>query len=55
MWKSAQGEKFNLYFSRVFANINKTFILGGGPGTGLSYYEVCTVSSYFLISLDPKP
>ena len=40
MWNSAQQEKFSFCSSRVFSYINKTFILAGGLGTGLSFYGV---------------
>ena len=37
VWNGAQGERFNFCFSRVFASINKAFILAGGLGAGLSF------------------
>ena len=41
MWNSGQREKFNFYFSKEFsASVNRTFILAGGMGTGLSFYGV---------------
>ena len=35
IWNSALREKFNFYFSAVFASIDKIFILGGKIGTRL--------------------
>ena len=32
-------EKFNFCFQEFFASINKIFILAGGLGTRLSFYE----------------
>ena len=40
MWNSALWEKLNLFFSTVFAIINKILILAGGLGNRLSFYEV---------------
>ena len=40
VWNSALRKKFNFYFSRFFASINKIFILTGGMGTRLLFYEV---------------
>ena len=51
MWNSALREKFDFLFSRVFGSINKTFILAGRLGTRLLFYEIWTLSWYFLISL----
>ena len=43
---SALQEKFNF----CFASINNIFILAGGLGTRLLFYEVLKLSWYFLIS-----
>ena len=44
-WKnSGLREKFNFVFSRVFASINKIFILAGGLGTRLLFYKVLRLS-----------
>ena len=40
MWNNAQREKFNFFFQEFFASFDKTFILAGGLGTRLSFYEV---------------
>ena len=37
-------------FQGFSASIDGAFILAGGLGTGLSFFEVWTVSRYFLIS-----
>ena len=37
-------EKFNSVFQEFSSSINKTFILSGGLGTRLSFYEV-----FFLV------
>ena len=40
MWNSALREKFNFFFQEFFASIDKIFILVGGLGAGLSFFEV---------------
>ena len=52
---SALPGKFNLYFSGVFPNIDKIFILGRRLSTRLWFYQVLRFSWYFLISSDPHP
>ena len=44
LWNSALWEKFYFCFSRV------VFILAGRLGTRLSFFELYSLSSYFLIS-----
>ena len=39
-WNSALPENFKVYFSRVFAGINKIFILPIKMGSELSFYEL---------------
>ena len=46
MWNIALREKFNGYFSEVFASINK-IIFTGILGTRLSFYEVWIMSLFF--------
>ena len=41
-------------FQKLFASINKIFILAGRMSTRLLFYEVLTLSSHFLISERPK-
>ena len=36
-------------FQEFFASVNKTFILAGRLDTRLSFYEVQTLSRYFMI------
>ena len=40
MWNSWLREKFNFCAARVFASINKIFILSGRLASRLSFYEV---------------
>ena len=44
------GESLLSSFQELFASINKTFVLLGRLGTGLSFNGVWTLSWYFLIS-----
>ena len=48
------GKSLISLFQEFFASIDKAFILAGGVGARLSFYEIQTVSRYFLISEDPK-
>ena len=41
-------------FQEFSSSINETFILARRLGTGLCIYDALGVSSYFLISKDPK-
>ena len=52
VWTSALREKFNLYFSRFLPLVLTK--LAGGMGARLPFYEVWTLSWYFLVSEDPK-
>ena len=51
MWNSLLRQKFNICFSRVFASIDKIFILAGI--SGLSFHEVYSFSALYcnLIAL----
>ena len=45
------GKTLVSVFQEFFASVNKTFILAGRLSTWLSFYEIYTLSWYFLISL----
>ena len=50
VWDGARAlnAEFNFCFAGVFSSV------GGGMGTGLSFYGVWTLSSYFLFFLRSK-
>ena len=54
MWNRAHGKSLISIFQEFSCSINKTFILAGGLGTGLSLFGVSTDFWYFLIFYDPK-
>ena len=54
MWNSTQRESLTSVLQHFPSGINKAFVLTGRLDTGLSFYEVETLSWYILFLIDPQ-